>query len=292
MFTHIQERQVTRPSVSRIRSTILDHATVTTSTERFDLVNEGGLWPSYNCLDTLIPTALCPDPTEDKEFDFIGWIPAFSFAVYAGVQCNLVGLDRDDQKREVKRVFEANEGKGIERALLANRFVERLLDDTRQVHRRSEWEAPVDLTATLAPEQMKPKMALALLEGYARQVYAGQPTIHMPAGMAAHLSGEGIVWEGSGDNAKAFTPLGSKVAIGGGYDPSYEPWDGTWTAYATGEVYVEQGPEVEIQQFELNGSTVQTGRGIDSNTSLTLVERPYRAAVDCFVAKATATFAV
>lgn len=292
MFSHIQERQVTRPAVTPIKSTILDHATVIETTERFDLVNEGGLWPSYNCMDTLVPTALCPDPTEDKEFGFIGWVPAFSFAVYAGVQCNLVGLDRADQEAEVKRVFAANEGKGVEAALKANRFVVRTeaqnTADGRQIHRQSEWPAPVDLSSTIVPAAMTPKMAISLLEGYARTVYAGQPTLHLPAGMAAYLGGDIIVWDGD----KAYTNLGSKVAIGGGYDPDYTPWDGTWTAYATGEVYVEKGPKIEIQTYELNGSAEQTARGIDSNMSMTLVERPFRAGVDCFVASATATFAV
>lgn len=287
MFTHIQERKVTRPSVTPLRSTILDHATVvqTGDNDHFDLVNEAGLWPSYNCLDTLVPTALCPDPTEDKTFDFIGWVPAFSFAVYAGVQCNLVGLDRADQKAETKRVFEANEGLGVERALKANRFIERLeaANTGNQIHRQATWDAPVDLDPALG--DYNPATALAVLEGYARTVYAGQPTIHLPAGAVTLLGSDKIVWEGN----KAYTRLGSKVALGGGYDPDYVGWDRTWDFYATGEVYVEKGPEVHIQTHELNGSAASTALGLDSNTSLTLVERPYRAAVDCFAARVTAT---
>lgn len=285
MYTHVQERKVTRPSVTPLRSTVLDHASVIERGDKdhFDLVNEAGLWPSYNCLDTLNSTALCPDPTEDKDFDFIGWVPAFSFAVYAGTQCNLVGLDLADQKSETKRVFLANEGKGVERALLANRFVVReAVDNTgNQVHRRAEWDAPVDLTSAVTVD---PKVALSVLEGYARTVYTGQPTLHLPAGAVSLLGSDKIVWEGN----KAYTRLGSKVALGGGYDPDYVGWDGTWDFYATGEVYVEKGPEVDIQQYELNGST---GGYFDSNTGMTLAERPYRAAVDCFVAKVTTSAA-
>jgi hypothetical protein len=288
MFTHVQERQVTRPTVTPLRSTVLDHATVVETSDHFDLVNEGGLWPSYNCLDTLTPTALCPDPTEDKEFAFIGWIPAFSFAVYAGVQCNLVGLDTEDQKKETKRVFMANEGLGVERALLANRFIERdAADNTgNQIHRLAEWDAPVDLTTAITLSD--PKIAFSVLEGYARTIYSGQPTLHLPAGAVSLLGSDKIIWEGD----KAYTRLGSKVALGGGYDPDYVGWDGSWDFYATGEVYVEKGAEVDIQQYELNGSAAQSAAGIGPNTGLTLVERPYRLAVDCFTAKVSTSLAL
>lgn len=283
-FTHIAGREVTRPAVTPLKSTVLDHATVNEVGERFDLSNETGLWPSYNCMDTLIPTALCPDPTEDKTFQTIGWNPAFSFAVYGGVQCNLVGLDLADQKSEVQRVFKANEGLGVERALLANRFVARTAADNagRQVHRQSEWEGPTDLNG---PATYDPALAFSILEGYARTVYAGQPTLHLPAGLATLLGADKIVWEGN----LAYSRLGSKIALGGGYDPDYIGWDRTWTMYATGEVFVEKGPEVDVQTHELTGSAASTALGLDSNTGLSLAERPFRAAVDCFVAKITAT---
>jgi hypothetical protein len=286
MFTHIAEREVARPSVTPLRSTVLDHATVNDTSTHFDLRNEAGLWASYNCLDTLVPTALCPDPTENKTFDFVEWMPGFSFAVYAGVQCNLVGLDRDEQESETERVFLANEGKGIERALLANRFFERTADDnsTNQIHRQATWGAPIDLTSAVTTD---PKVALSVLEGYARTVYAGQPTLQLPAGAVSLLGSDKIVWEGD----KAYTRLGSKVALGGGYDPDYVGWDGSWDFYATGEVYVEKGPEVKIRTHELTGSAASTALGLDANTGLTLVERPYRLAVDCFVAKASCSVA-
>lgn len=284
-FTHITGREVTRPAVTPLRSTILDHATVETTTKDFDLSNEAGLWPSYNCMETLIPTALCPEPTEDKTFQTIGWNPAFSFAVYGGAQCNLVGLDMADQKSEVERVFLANEGLGVERALLANRFIARTAADNvgNRVHRQSVWDGPVDLNGVNAVYDAK--VALSVLEGYARTVYSGQPTLHLPAGAVSLLGSDKIVWEGG----KAYTRLGSKVALGGGYDPDYVGWDRTWDFYATGEVYVEKGPEVSIQTHELNGSAESTALGLDSNTGITLVERTFRAAVDCFVARVTAT---
>lgn len=283
MTTILKGKTVTRPSTTPLGSSILDHATVVTSDVHFGLTNEAGLWVSYNCLDTFSSTEQCPDPTEDKEFETAPWIPAFEFAAYAAVQCNLVGLDLADQKSEIKRVFEANEGRGVEKALLVNRFVPRtqVQADLRPIHRRGVWEAPVDLTP--ATPDIDVKVALAILEGYAATQYAGVPTIHMPRAAATLLTANGLLkWVGS----KCFTVLGSKVAIGGGYDLEDLPLTGELDLYATGEVYIERSSTVEVQTHELTGAT---GAAFDSNTGVSLVERQYRAAVDCFVAKATAT---
>lgn len=269
--TIIRGAEVNRPEPDAIKSSVLDHATVIDKTD-FGLRNNAGLWPSYNCLDLLVPTPICPDPDDDvepKEFTVAGWVPAFEFAVHGGVQCGAVGLDAADQKREVARVFERSEGKGIERALLANRFV------ASTAGAPVEWDAPVDLGST------EIKAALALLEGYAAAVYAGVPTIHMSRA-AASVLGDRIVWEGD----KAYTRLGSKVAMGGGYDDPDTPFDGTFTMYATGEVYVERSEEVMIQSYVLPGDG-SGAQGLTDNTVIALAERMFRVGVDCFVAKVT-----
>lgn len=267
--------EITRPSTSPLTSSILDHATVVENAQ-FGLRNNEGLWPSYNCLDTLIPTSICPSPMETKEFGFAEWVPGLEFAIYGGAQCLAVGLDAADQKAEVERVFALNEGKGIEQVLLYNRFVESDSDAPVQ------WDAPVDVTpATPVPLTV----ALALLEGYAASVYAGLPTIHMPRA-AASMLGDRIEWIGD----KAFTRSGAKVAIGGGYDT--ESPDGTWNLYATGEVYIERSATLDFQQHVLPGDGSGTGsdeNGLPDNTVIAFAERMFRVAVDCFVAKATGT---
>lgn len=284
----IKEQPVTRPTPDSLTSSVLDHAraagNVVADKDNFGLRNEAGLWPSYNCLDTLVSTALCPDPTEDKEFAVAPWVPAFGFAVYGAVECNLIGLDRADQVAEIERVFLANEGKGVERALLENRFVAREPDVAGPIQRQGGWEAPTDLSPVGV--NIDPKVALAILEGYAATVYAGKPTIHMPRAAATILSANGLIkWNG----ALAFTANGSKVAIGGGYDEDDLPLTGRLDMFATGEVYIEMSESISIQVPELTGSAASTALGLDPNTSLSLVERAYRAAVDCFVVKATAT---
>lgn len=299
MTTFVTETETKRPEPNPIRSSVLDHAEAagnvvdTPVTKGFGMRTQVGMWPSYNCLETFTHTSMCPDPSGSKTFDTVGRADAFSFAVYAGVECRTIGLDKEDQEREVKRVFERNEGRGIERALKANRFVLRdgsvdnpLTGDpyTNDGRPNPEWDAPVDLTD--GATEVNPKVAFAILEGYARTIYAGVPTLHLPAGMAAYLGGDVVIWEGSGDNMRAHSQLGSKIAVGGGYDPDYVGWDGTWTAYATGEVYIERSTILDQSVHDLPGGrdgAANEGR----NHYLTLVERMYRASVDCFVASAT-----
>lgn len=272
-----QLANVSRPSTTPLSSSVMAHATVK-EVGSFGLrAKNEGLWPSYNCLDTHIPTELCPDPLlgqAHKTFGFADWVPSFTFAVQGGAQCRTVGLDVNDMKREMKRVFLENEGKGVEKALRDIRFDPAGLTGV--------WEAPVDLTTTGMPLVA----ALAALEGYAAAVYSGTPTIHMPRA-AAVLLGERIVWVGG----KAYTRSGAKVALGGGYDSDVDgPLDPLMDLYATGEVYIETSEMEEAQVFTLPGEGTSGSDAVDAlvdNNVLTLVERMYRVAVDCFVAKAT-----
>lgn len=272
----VRGSDVRRPVTTPLESSVLDHAVVLVN-DNFGLTNDAGLWPSYSCLDTLVPTPICPDPldVEFKTFSKAEWQPSFTFAVHGAVQCSAVGLDAADQQSEVARVFELNEGRGVETALLLNRFV---------AHGSGGvvWDAPVDVTPSAA---VSLPIALAILEGYAAIHYAGVPTIHMPRA-AASLLGDRIVWR----DGKAFTRSGSKVACGGGYDS--DPVDGTWDLYATGEVYVERSSIVRVSTQVLPGDGSGLGsdeNGLADNTVVALVERMYRVAVDCFAAKVTGT---
>jgi hypothetical protein len=278
----IRGAEVNRPEPDALSSSVLDHATVVEKSD-FGRRNNEGLWPSYNCLDLLIPTPICPDPMLDgfKSFDVAGWVPGFEFAVYGGVQCSAVGLDKADQKSEVERVFGRSEGKGVEQALLANRFVARVngSDETGP-----EWEAPVDLGA--APGIAA---ALGILEGYAAANYAGVPTLHLPRTAVLMAFGLGLITK---DGDKFFTKTGAKVASGGGYDDPDGASAAARDLYVTGEVYVERSEEVSIQSFVIpgDGSGIGSGEnGLADNTVLSLVERMYRVGVDCLLAKVSAT---
>lgn len=274
--TIIRGAEVTRPATTPLSSSVLDHAAVEEKND-FGLRNNKGLWPSYNCLDTLVPTALCPDPVAGyKEFANGVWIPGFEFAVYGGVQCSAVGLDEADMKAEIARVFDLNAGKGVEQALRLNRFVATTSGDPVQ------WDAPEDLGT--APSI---GVALAKLEGYAATVYAGEPTLHLPRAAVLLASGLGLIVERDG---KFFTKTGAKVAAGGGYDESAP--DGVYDMYATGEVYVERSEQINVSAIVIpgDGSGLGSGEnGLADNTVIGLAERMYRVAVDCFVAKVTGT---
>lgn len=284
----IKGRDIVRPDVTPLTSSVLDHVAAAgnlVTTDQFGRANDEGLWPSYNCLDTLIPTPMCPDPSltdmgEFKEFSTAGWQPGFTFANQAGVQCSTVGLDVEDQRSELRRVFEANEGKGVEQALLFNRFVATGSDYTTDLGVPVSWEDPVDVTPGTA---VSLAIAVALLEGYAAIHYAGVPTLHLPRA-AVTLLADRIVWR----DGLAYTKAGSKVAIGGGYDGEVIMPDGNWTIYATGEIYVERSETVDISVTNTHKSYLGSDEsGISSNTVIALVERMYRVGVDCFVAKAT-----
>lgn len=271
----IRGAEISRPTPQALRSSVLDHANVVTKQD-FGLRNDEGLWPSYNLVDTGNLVDICPNPADVKVFDFAGWVPGFTFALQAGVQCNSVGLDVADQRRELERVVRANEGRDIERALRSIRFAEPDSDSDWM------WAAPVDVTPGSGANLVT---ALALLEGYAAATYAGVPTLHLPRA-AASLLGDRIVWEG----AKAFTRNGSKVAMGGGYDDALPT--GEWDLFATGEVYVEQSAEILFQSYVVPGDGNGVGSdetGIAPNTSLAIAERLYRVGVDGFTAQITAT---
>jgi hypothetical protein len=273
----IKGAEVNRPATTPITSSLLDHATVVENA-RFGLRNNDGLWPSYNCIDTMVPTPICPDPLAEKTFSTAGWAPAFEFAMHGGVQCKAVGLDTADMKSEIARVFAANEGKGVEMALMENG----LIDPGSEIP--LGWNSPVDLTpGTGVPLSV----ALALVEGYAARVYAGVPTLHMSRAAASMLN-ERIVWK----DGLAFTRLGSKVAVGGGYDDPDTLESGLWPIYATGEVYVERSDEVFVQTHVIPGTTEvgsDASGTLEDNNVLALAERMYRIGVDCFAAVATGT---
>lgn len=292
--TQITNTEVTRPTTVPLKSSILDHVkaagNLNEDMDHFGLRNNEGLWPSYNCLDLFTPTPICPDPNLDeageyKEFNTAPWVPSFEFAVVGGVQCNLVGLDNADQKAEVGRVFGLSEGKGIERALKANRFVARTPDAKTPANLRNqgEWDDAEDVTPD-SPVNLK--QAIAILEGIAAARYVGIPTIHMPRAAVSMIS-DMVQWR---DDGLAYTPAGSKIAVGGGYDDEAMLLSGEWDLYASGEVYIERAPLVHLQQPVIpgDGSSAATN-GLVDNTMVTLAERQYRVAIDCFLIHITAT---
>lgn len=260
----------TTPVVSPFTSGILDHADV-----REGIANQrpGGMGLSYNCLDTAVPTELCPEPTTPKNFERPSGIEGIEFAVYGGLNCKPFGFDEETGLSEIERVFGLQESRGIERALMETRFIAGP-DDDDGAGVDLRWPAATDITPVSGA--VSAKVGLALLEGYAASRYAGQPTLHLPYSVASFLAGDKIV---EGQGGKLYSSLGAKVVAGIGYDfpnngpAGTEPADGERWLYATGEVMVARS---DVKSF------VQTD--FATNDIYALAERRYIAAIDCFAA--------
>lgn len=262
----------TTPVVSPITGGVLDHADIVEGLT--GPVPPGGSFGlTYNCLDTAVPTALCPDPTEPKEFSNPGLINGFDFAVYGGLVCKPFGFDPETGLAEIERVFALKESRGVERALMETRFTVGPNDGTAE-EPAARWPAATDITPTGGP--VPAKVGLSLLEGFAASQYSGQPTLHIPYSVGSLLANEKII---EGQGGRFYTGLGAKAAIGPGYEfpnsgPDGEESTGTtrWL-YATGEVMVARS---EMRSFSRHDQY--------TNDIYALAERRYIVAIDCFAA--------
>jgi hypothetical protein len=122
---------------------------------------------------------------------------------------------------------------------------------------------------------------IAILEGYAADVYGGVPTLHVPRSVATRAIAKDALTVGL--DFTVMTPQGALVANGGGYSlnlgPTGEPAPaGQAWLYATGLVTLVRG-------------SVQAHRVLDetNNNQVALAERTYVPAVDCFVAAVLVT---
>lgn len=216
------------------------------------------LFESYNSMTFRRSAVFCG--ANAKTFDQGStWVDGFPFVAYGGLLCNAVGLDRDEWQREAERAFDAGASIAVEAAVMDVLFSP-----------ASGFPVPVDLTP--AAGTAKPKVGIALLEGYMATRYIGAPTIHLPTVIASLVMGaDGVAFEEEVLKSK----LGSKIVNGGGYDtanvspagvaaPVGEKW-----IYATGEVLVLEGRIDAQQAFN------------QSNNEVTLLaERPYIVAAD------------
>jgi len=122
---------------------------------------------------------------------------------------------------------------------------------------------------------------IAILEGYAADVYGGVPTLHMPRSVATRALAVDVLV--SGLDWTVNTKQGALVANGGGYsanlgpDGSSAPAGQAWL-YVTGQVVLTRG-------------SIVTSRALDyqNNNQVALAERTYVPTVDCFKAAVLVT---
>lgn len=267
-MTMTQVDYPTVTSVDKAKSTLLDVAQVT---DQFKWLDGKALFDSYNCLTFSAEANFCAPNTKSLS-QGAGWQDGLRFAAYGGVVCRAVGLDQDEMRAGVSRAFDVGESTAVEKALMKYRFV---ASNGAAAERPGVWAAPVDITP--AGGAVRPAVGIALLEEYAGSVYVGAPTLHVPRSIASIVLGvNGAEYVGN----VLETRSGSKIAAGAGYAfPNTSPTGAAAAAgerwvYATGEVWVGQGPP-ELHGPVLNQST---------NDVVMLAERGYVVAVDCFTA--------
>lgn len=249
------------PTITSFTSSLLNVATVT---DNFKWLDGADLFDSYNCMKFQSATTFCTPDVAKTFSNVAGWQQGFRFAAYGGVKCSTVGLDMARQDTEVRRVFEAGESTAVERAMMSTRFKAN----------GSAWPAPVDITP--AGGAVKPALGVALLEGFAGDNYVGMPTIHLPRTIGSILMGvQGAAFDGT----VLQTKLGSKIAVGVGYDfPNLGP---TGVAAPTGEKWIYATGEVIVGRSDM---VLQQVVDPQNNDVYMLAERGYIAAVDCFAA--------
>lgn len=250
----IRPNTVSAPTPEKRKSTLLDVATVVSSTNW--LFDGDDLFESINCLTARFWDTDCGATQDGKTFDGPTWIDSIKAASYMGLKCDPIGIG--DLPNMVGPVFDRIESNGVEQALM-----ERILG--------VQDDAPAN--ATPVPVEV----GIALLEDHAARHYAGLPTLHLtPAAASLYGVHNGALdWDGN----ILRTKLGSKVAVGGGYSTANQgpeadaPATGNAWLWATGEVVVLQGT---IQSHnELNRT---------NNDNRLLVERDFIVAIDCYAA--------
>lgn len=252
------------PEVEKVPSGILDVVDVVDTTH---WVEVDGVFESFNCLETAATDWVCRVPDVDpKDLTAASsWPTGVNLTAVTGTTCKTVGMDRPGTLANVERVFDLTESRFIEAQLAVSRFV-----DT------PSWPAITDVTPTPGTA-VSAKAGVALLEGHAAAHYAGIPILHMSRTIASLLANSGYL-DMKGDTL--ITELGSKVAAGGGYESTVSPAGvapaaGQYWIYATGAILLGRGEKFSRQ--EVNTS---------NNDVVTMVERPYLAVVDCYVAAA------
>lgn len=231
------------------------------------------LYQSYGQMDFgFAPTFPCNPQATSGTKDLAQtsqWVSGFRFGAYGGTQCKLVGnADVSAIDAEVLKVFDIGETVAIETAFMATRLAVAAGENAPGGVKK--WTDPVDITP--AGGAVKPKVGIAMLEGWMARRYQGQPTIHLPTIITALVMGlDGVALE----EKVLRTKLGSAVVNGAGYDEPNTGPDGSANSagerwiYATGPVLIDRSRVV------LHGALDQA-----SNDYFRLAERAYIGSAD------------
>lgn len=197
-----------------------------------------------------------PDGGADKEFDERTYSAASVVTVYRGIEAST--FDADDLESDVRGIKEEADTFAVERHLQTA-----ILNEQAEVLGGG--------TAVSAKE------AVALLEQYAGERYAGVPYLH--------VNRYGTVFvphEDADDDGSIRTKQGSIIVNGAGYGPvgpgAAEAAEGQFWVYATGFVNLWSADVTDVSTVLHNQNRVHV-----------LAERTYAMTVQCFVAAVLAT---
>ena len=186
--------------------------------------------------------------TTSKVFHGLSVVEGDPFSLYTGVECPFPGAGIDVYRPRAEAAFALKESRGVEERLTAL---------------FAAW--PGSYTVAVSA----PADAVAAMEKFLEENYAGQGYIYMTRSMAT-LAGaaQAIGRNTSGD---LVTVVGTPVVLGVG-DPS--------TIFASGQITLLRGPVIINTAAGMNvGDTCYAPR--------TLAERTYVPLIECGVAKAT-----
>lgn len=243
---------VPAPGIDLPKGGFLDVAHVVDSADTH--IGMGVQYYTYLCrMGGLTAAGMCaaePSINVDAIKKFFGGtrVTALPFAVYAGVVCDLIGGGYEEQARA--RLA------GSEDLLVANAFYQRLAYDVMTGDAVELWKGYFRDTDSVVA-------AIADLEQYAAQHYAGTPVLHMNRAAATYGFWGGVLEMDPG--GRLHTKLGTPVVASGGY-----PAD---VMFVTGRIGVWR-------------TAVDTYDVVDpmTNQDYALAERLYAVTTDCLLA--------
>jgi len=229
-------------TVANVQDAPDSHAAFGVEFQSFAMCGEfgNGLWAAP-CASSSSDLDLMFD--DEKQFSGPQVITGDPFAVYAGVECDLLG----SYGAEARARLESGEEYTVSRAYAATLA--------------PEFADSGNSLGTFAPGNTVG--AIAALEQAAATTYGGLPIIHMAPYLASLAVSQRAAFIDPLTGLLT-TGLGTPIAAGAGY-----PADRMW---ATGEVHIWRTP---VRTYDVPD--------VRTNTAQTLAERIYVVATDCFI---------
>lgn len=248
----------------------------------------GAQWESESCTKSRLYPTLCRDVAYDA-FTYDArenFRTIYAFNVFASEVCTPVGTTLQEAKRRVRTRLQLGEQTAVESALWGS--------TTANVTGIFEQMQAGGLVTAVAAASTVVE-GVSLLEQTSVGLADGPIFLHARPRMAAYMGSKGVLDQGPFPpalpaSAKALkrTHLGSTVVFGSGYRGSSPagaaPDATTETVYATGRIFIWQGP---VEDGPPGGVDATLNRTTNQRT--VFAWRTYGMSVECFAAASTFT---